>query len=174
MKQCRHCEGFLPPGASVCPHCDELAPRNGRAEVWMLSATFVTLMACYGGGSEMQCRSRVDRDKDGASICEDPPKPSQSSTAYFSRHPDDDCDDDDPARRPGVPDPVGDGIDQNCDWTDGITSASVSARGELSISPTAPPATSLVVTASASPSGPAGLSASTKPFDWVPPRRPRE
>lgn len=30
-----------------------------------------------------------------------------------------DCDDLDPAIRPGVPDPVGDGVDQNCDGLDG-------------------------------------------------------
>lgn len=31
-----------------------------------------------------------------------------------------DCDDRDAAVRPGVPDPVGDGLDQNCDGTDGV------------------------------------------------------
>jgi hypothetical protein len=31
----------------------------------------------------------------------------------------DDCDDADPARYPGAPDDVGDGIDQNCDGVDG-------------------------------------------------------
>ena len=34
-----------------------------------------------------------------------------------------DCDDNDPHRYPGAPDPVGDGIDQNCDGGDGIVPA---------------------------------------------------
>ncbi len=164
MQQCDDCEGFLPLGARSCPHCGRSAPEplasRRRFDTAVLSTTLFTLMACYGGAPEVPCRSRVDRDKDGASVCDDP-KPSQSASAYFMRNPDDDCDDADPGRRPGVPDPEGDGIDQNCDRADGIASAAspyptastlLSSQAVVAASASASAAVSAWPSASAKPS----------------------
>lgn len=136
MEQCRTCAGFLPRSATSCPNCGLAVPRNrdrrGLAVAAMASVTLVTLAACYGAP---ECVDRRDADKDGSFACADNPRMSE------------DCDDQDAARRPGFPDPEGDGIDQNCDGVDGL-SAEVSARrlasaqGAVSMSPSgsAPPA----------------------------------
>lgn len=98
----------------------------------MASVSLVTLAACYGAP---ECIDRRDVDKDGSFACVDNPRMSE------------DCDDNDPLRRPGFPDPEGDGIDQNCDGVDGLSEV-VSARrlgsaqGAVSMSPSgsSPPA----------------------------------
>ena len=66
--------------------------------------SMMTLMACYGIGPVCD-DSVVDQDGDGvaANECE-----SQS-----------DCDDSDATIFPGADDPLGDGIDQDCDGEDG-------------------------------------------------------
>ncbi|MEO0606558.1 MAG: putative metal-binding motif-containing protein, partial [Myxococcota bacterium] len=42
-----------------------------------------------------------------------------------------DCDDTDPDRYPGAPDPLGDGLDQNCDGADGPTLVDQDGDGVL-------------------------------------------
>jgi hypothetical protein len=72
-------------------------------------AIAITLMACYGaaygppvGPDANRCQpSANDEDGDCVLAAED-------------------CNDRDPAIRPGVPDPLGDEIDQNCDGADGV------------------------------------------------------
>ncbi len=62
MITCSRCEGFVPPGLDLCPHCDHtLAPEDvgpsaarrlaeGTAKVAAAGAMMATLMACYGAG----------------------------------------------------------------------------------------------------------------------------
>lgn len=64
LTSCKHCHGFLPPGATTCPHCDQIAmarpgPRWSRLRRLLLrmtggSAVAVTLMACYGMAPHMR------------------------------------------------------------------------------------------------------------------------
>ena len=63
----------------------------------------MTLMACYGGGVE--CPPSVDQDGDGA-----------YDIGCYSQA---DCNDSDATIYPGAEDPIGDGIDQDCDGEDG-------------------------------------------------------
>ncbi|MBL8742224.1 MAG: putative metal-binding motif-containing protein [Myxococcales bacterium] len=153
MDQCRTCEGFLPRSVTACPHCGLAVPprRDGRglAVAAMASVTFVTLAACYGAP---ECIDRRDADKDGSFACADDPRLS------------DDCDDNDASRRPGFPDPEGDGLDQNCDGVDGLREVvsarrNASATPALSASSTAQPATSASAMGSAAPSAAAPPSA---------------
>jgi hypothetical protein len=123
MRQCDACEGFIPAESRGCPHCQRPIRRVARAvQAVAASGTLVTLMACYGMPA---CPQYVDGDKDGASVC--------TSKGYAKDY-GDDCDDADPARRPGVPDPEGDGVDQNCDGVDGLV-AVVSGRALQSAAP---------------------------------------
>jgi hypothetical protein len=132
MRRCEECEGFVPYGA--CPNCRR--PLRRGIEIAVVSASVVTMMACYG---MPPCPDLVDRDKDGAYFC------ASGRDNYNSRGPED-CDDDDAARRPGFPDPEGDGIDANCDGVDGIASV-VSARNRP-----LPPSSSSSPSSSAAPS----------------------
>lgn len=116
---CPSCEGFLPPAAAACPHCDtpsaarSSAPaspflaRLGRGLLGIAGGSTIalTLMACYGAPP---CDPDSDRDGDGygSDFC---------GLGY-------DCDDEDPNIHPGADDPEGDEIDQNCDGVDGIAS----------------------------------------------------
>jgi len=58
LATCSRCPGFLPPFASACPHCGEPVGRSLRdvalaaAKVAAAGAVMMTLMACYGGGSD--------------------------------------------------------------------------------------------------------------------------
>ncbi|AUX19669.1 hypothetical protein SOCEGT47_001210 [Sorangium cellulosum] len=114
---CPCCDGFLPPGASACPHCGEAAAaervpcaqaRHGVASRLLATASgglmAVTLMACYGAPP---CDApATDRDGDGY----------QATCEGFG--PEEDCDDDDPNVHPGAADASGDGIDQDCSGDD--------------------------------------------------------
>lgn len=119
LASCSLCSGFLPHGATCCPHCDALlsatgpsrARRLGRAIVNVATggAIAATLMACYGGAPSNypppepppgRCDSGTDSDRDG--VC----------TPL-------DCNDSDATVSPAAADTAGDGIDQNCDGADG-------------------------------------------------------
>ncbi len=117
LQNCDGCDGFLPPGASACPHCGH-APGPGRLRKLGRSvlaaagggAVAVTLMACYGAAygppvqeaEPLPCQA-TEQDRDG-----------DCSEAAA------DCDDENPNIRPGVFDAEGDGVDQDCDGADGV------------------------------------------------------
>jgi len=126
---CAHCEGFLPPGASTCPHCGTAAApatvscatrRAGLASRLLTVASgglmALTLMACYG-----------------APPCDDPPQDldgdGYQTFCDYDYHPEADCDDSNPDIHPGAIDPRGDGIDQNCDFVDGVAGDTGSGGG---------------------------------------------
>lgn len=130
LQLCSSCNGFLPHGAARCPNCGAQArapqatKRRGIAgKLWAAAsggAVAITLMACYGsapcdGGS---CNSCSDSDADGdgygtdTSIC-------PADTV--------DCDDNNPDVYPGAPEIADDGIDQDCDGVDMVTSSSSSS-----------------------------------------------
>lgn len=107
LLSCSHCDGFVPPNLAACPHCGtELLEVKANSRVASIvknvaaAATgglvAVTLMACYGG------------------------PPSQFDDNDFDGFGFNDCDNSDPNIFPGAPDPLGDGIDQNCDGIDGV------------------------------------------------------
>jgi hypothetical protein len=54
LSQCDHCRGFLPRGATRCPHCSLAAKRTLTTKLCAAAATLgagsiaFTLMACYG------------------------------------------------------------------------------------------------------------------------------
>lgn len=121
LSTCHACDGFLPPAATICPHCDTTAAtstrrsrfaRFSRALFGMAGsgAVAVTLMACYGAGAMRgryarpqppgQCQPHTDMDHDG--VCQP-----------------EDCNDNRRDIHPGAPDNTIDGVDQNCDGTDG-------------------------------------------------------
>jgi hypothetical protein len=114
---CTSCEGFVPKNAAACPHCgtesldvQTTSKLSGLVKGLATAATgglvAVTLMACYGGpGVE-----NSDFDGDG-----------------FGRF--QDCNDNDASINPGANDPLGDGIDQNCDGVDGVTDGGVESAG---------------------------------------------
>jgi hypothetical protein len=107
MLTCSSCNGFLPQDFATCPHCDAPAPAPRASGLEKLAAkaaaiasgvaVSMTLMACYG---LPPCND--DQDNDG--YC-----PSIGT----------DCNDANPNIHDYANDPVGDGIDQNCDGVDG-------------------------------------------------------
>lgn len=120
LTSCDDCGGFVPRLASACPNCGCQTDRSRNALRVLLNvagggAVAMTLMACYGPPPhaypepatpdlDTSCRSAEDDiDKDG--FCAD------------------DCDEVNPQVHPGADDPVGDGIDQDCDGADGIRGA---------------------------------------------------
>ncbi|WP_437534458.1 putative metal-binding motif-containing protein [Sorangium sp. So ce726] len=114
---CPCCDGFVPPGASACPHCGATPTaervscaqaRHGIAGRLLAVASggmmAVTLMACYG---MPPCdEPATDSDGDGyQATCE-------------GYGPEEDCDDGNPAIHPGATDVAGDSIDQDCSGDD--------------------------------------------------------
>lgn len=126
MRQCSHCEGFVPAQAIECPHCDATLPAAieepkverlfGRwgwgkkvAAAASAGAVMFTMMACYG----MPPCQMEDKDKDGFGVC--------VGGGYAGGQ--QDCDDNNADIHPGAKDTEGDGIDQNCDNADGDVSS---------------------------------------------------
>lgn len=129
MKQCSHCDGFVPVGLSACPHCEasmvpvepakkspafRLTWKQKVATAVGTGAMMFTLMACYGGPpNTIPSCTQVDNDKDGYYVC------APGETGYIAQE---DCNDNDATINPGAVDSDKDGTDQNCDGTDGPTS----------------------------------------------------
>ena len=116
LNACSGCSSFLPTGASACPACGAAVPATlglkvlrGLAATGAGSLLAMTLSACYGApiGPEYNpwCSdSASDLDRDG----------------YCGVY---DCNESDSSVNAGASDPVGDGIDQNCDGVDGTLEA---------------------------------------------------
>jgi hypothetical protein len=122
---CSSCAGFVPHAANVCPHCGSAVATNKKAKAQgkpgLLGAVAtaavgglmsITLMACYGVG--YTCESS-DVDGDGYDAN------GECGPA--------DCNDADANIHPEADDPVGDGIDQNCDGADGGGSGGAGGGG---------------------------------------------
>lgn len=118
LSTCTKCDGFMPSDASSCPHCDSPVrrPRASLARRLLSAAgggaVAMTLMACYGAAPsayyepqepirQSQCDPGMDQDNDGSCQPQD-------------------CDDANPSISPEAPDIAGDGLDQNCDGSDGV------------------------------------------------------
>ncbi len=120
MQRCERCEGFVPEGLSACPACgaDE---RDGRFARFMVKlAKWVgpgviatTLMACYGASPSMRMNQPYP---DGAQASPCAPGYDQDGDRQCAPS---DCNDQDPYVNPGASDPIGDGVDSNCDGVDG-------------------------------------------------------
>lgn len=125
MHACSACPGLVPARASRCPNCGAHAsrPSAGMRAITALfggGAIAMTLMACYG---LPPCDASEDTDKDGVfpGYC-------------YAGDPRIDCDDSDATIHPCAADPEGDGIDQNCDGSDGLaktSSTSTTAQPDL-------------------------------------------
>ncbi len=113
LTACSECSGFLPPAASACPHCGGRVARSTPLPKPLRAALAIgaggllamTLSACYGGG--------VDFPRDSGPMCTD-----NDGDGYCVI--DGDCDDANFDIHPFAADPLGDGIDQNCDMVDGV------------------------------------------------------
>lgn len=140
MIRCPHCSSFVPvreDAAPTCPECGkapsvdttnaerpsakrvdpkpEATPRRTQSKtgasfvrhaknVALGVSTVVTLMACYGVAYEpLGCEDDPSEDLDGDGYCRE----------Y-------DCAEGDPTIHDFAADPMGDGIDTNCDGVDGI------------------------------------------------------
>jgi len=144
MQQCHSCQGFVPPKSLQCPHCDiNLMPaskgflasfkQQSLTNKILAAATpaafMFTLMACYGGGpvrnstvpgtpggvnTQDHCQTE-DYDRDGYFSC----IKSQQGLGMINPKAKKDCNDENSTINPGAKDPLGDGIDQNCDGKDG-------------------------------------------------------
>lgn len=134
MKQCMHCDGFLPKQVDVCPHCDQklsvptwqkMSRRNRWVTMAGAGALAFTLMACYGGppGAFVPPCNPVDKDQDGYFACEDGRPYDGTLAADGGGSVKGDCDDLDAKVHPGAADKAGDGVDQNCDGFDNDAAA---------------------------------------------------
>jgi hypothetical protein len=125
LRECRECDGFLPPRANTCPHCGTaVKPRKGflrnlRRQLFAVTgggAVAVTLMACYGATYRAPPPQAATQQPTMAQECE----ASETDKDGDCVQADQDCNDNDPAIKPGVADQLGDNIDQNCDGQDGV------------------------------------------------------
>ena len=111
LLSCPSCQSFVPPLTSICPNCSARAPVNplvrAALAVGVGSALSVTLMACYG---LPPCETSNDNDGDGVGSAD------ANGTCAAGEL---DCNDDDADIHPGADDLTVDGVDQNCDGTDG-------------------------------------------------------
>lgn len=117
MRACPACPGFVPDHCTSCPHCGAGGSRWSRLARALAglaggAAAAVTLAACYGAPPYIDTCPDSDRDgwfpgcyNDDLSCDEDDPNC--------------DCDDGDPYVNPGATDPLGDGLDRDCDGKDG-------------------------------------------------------
>ena len=116
LASCSSCDGLIPARARACPHCarPRSVLRATLARAAGLAAgglTAMTLMACYGGPAYSD--DCVDQDQDGwfpacyAPLCDPEVDPNC------------DCHDGRADVFPGAPDPLGDGVDQDCSGADG-------------------------------------------------------
>jgi hypothetical protein len=113
---CPACHGLVPASRSVCLHCDQPLTARWRwlrrlLAVATAGAATMTLMACYGGPSTFD--DCLDQDNDGwfPGCYDEPCDPSEDPYC--------DCNDFVPTIHPGAPDPLGDGLDQDCSGEDG-------------------------------------------------------
>jgi hypothetical protein len=113
---CPACAGLVPATRATCLHCDTALTTRWRwlrrvLSVAVAGAATMTLMACYGGPSTYD--DCVDMDNDGwFPACYDEPCDPREDPYC-------DCNDGNAAIHPGAPDPLGDGLDQDCSGEDG-------------------------------------------------------
>jgi len=99
MKQCRSCQGFVPPSYQQCPHCDRMI-KTSAARSWKLAANLflgssltMTLSACYGTPPPMpECDPKIENQ--GACVTSSPsptnsgePSPPASESPVASASP---------------------------------------------------------------------------------------
>jgi len=114
MQQCERCQGFVP--GEQCPNC-ATEGRFGRLLVKLAKwagpgIIATTLMACYGAPPpSYRAQDRYPYQGSPCAPGSDTDGDRQCAPA--------DCNDSDPYMNPSAQDPLGDGIDSNCDGVDG-------------------------------------------------------
>ena len=123
---CSQCSGFVPPLVSICPNCSArvgtIGGTLGRAALAVVGggAMSMTLMACYG---LPPCEITGDLDGDGYGTG----SKTGGENCFEERL---DCNEEDATINPSAEDLTVDGIDQNCDGTDGPVVAEGEGEGE--------------------------------------------
>ena len=113
LTTCSRCDSFLPHMAVECPHCGATRgpkplpkPLVGLMALGAGGLLAMTLSACYGGGVGMPAEP----------FCSDP-STDIDNDMHCGIY---DCNESDPNVNDNAPDPLGDGIDTNCDGVDGV------------------------------------------------------
>lgn len=126
LRPCGDCRGLVPPGLTLCPHCDRPVPIARTTVASALGAVAagalsMVLMACYGlAPVEIpSCPDGPDNDGDGHHQTGKLDGEGGSAGAACLPTDDQDCDDTDATKFPGADDPIGDNKDTNCDGHDG-------------------------------------------------------